>query len=349
MPLNNYAVLKGRPINNRLATGSSPHYQVLVSENGTLYRIAVNVRSQDGSEVEFLVRDRFEHPITAQLAELPEGLHPTPSQPGGVALDFIRGNLMQPWELKPLPISAAGPDNDLNEKIDSYIQHAMSDEQAMIYAFGETWGPENSKADQYFGFKPGRGIHDIHFNQGNPGGKYASQNGPWQDGGLILEFPREQQWVAIFMKFQTQAWHSDDTDGSVIVAPSRDHPNLPHAPVDRDAIPTFDVPDGLVRIIAAYVNDVKTPERETVTLLNTADVPVDLTGWQIKDKQKNAMPLAGSIAAGATQVVEIHPPVALSNKGGIITLLNAQGIKVHGVSYTKDQAKQPGRTIPFQA
>ena len=151
------------------------------------------------------------------------------------------------------------------------------------------------------------------------------------------------------MKFQTQAWHSDDTDGSVIVAPSRDHPNLPHAPVDRDAIPTFDVPDGLVRIIAAYVNDVKTPERETVTLLNTADVPVDLTGWQIKDKQKNAMPLAGSIAAGATQVVEIHPPVALSNKGGIITLLNAQGIKVHGVSYTKDQAKQPGRTIPFQA
>jgi len=186
MPLNNYAVLKGRPINNRLATGSSPHYQVLVSENGTLYRIAVNVRSQDGSEVEFLVRDRFEHPITAQLAELPEGLHPTPSQPGGVALDFIRGNLMQPWELKPLPISAAGPDNDLNEKIDSYIQRAMSDEQAMIYAFGETWGPENNKADQYFGFKPGRGIHDIHFNQGNPGGKYASQNGPWQDGGLIL-------------------------------------------------------------------------------------------------------------------------------------------------------------------
>ncbi len=193
MPLNNYAVLKGRPINNRLATGSSPHYQVLVSENGTLYRIAVNVRSQGGSEVEFLVRDRFEHPITAQLAELPEGLHPTPSQPGGVALDFIRGNLMQPWELKPLPISAAGPDNDLNEKIDSYIQRAMSDEQAMIYAFGETWGPENNKADQYFGFKPGRGIHDIHFNQGNPGGKYASQNGPWQDGGLILEFPREQQ------------------------------------------------------------------------------------------------------------------------------------------------------------
>jgi len=40
-------------------------------------------------------------------------------------------------------------------------------------------------------------------------------------------------------------------------------------------------------------------------------------------------------------------PVTLSNKGGIITLVNADGVKVHGVAYTKAQAAQPGRTIPF--
>lgn len=348
MPLNSYAVLKGRPINNRLATGSSPHYQVLVSENGTLHRIAINVRSQDGSEVEFLVRSRFEHPITDLLAALPEGLHKTASKPGGVALDFIRGNLMQPWELKPLPLSAAGPDNDLNEKIDAYVQRAMSDEDSMIYAFGETWGPENNKADKYFGFKPGRGIHDIHFNQGNPPGAFAGQNGPWQDGGLILQFPREDQWVAAFLKFQSQAWHSDDGDGSTIIPPDPEHPGEPHAPIDPNHIPPFDVPDGMIRIIAAYVNDVRSPERETVTLLNTADVAVDLKGWQIKDKQKAAQSLSGSIEAGATTVVRIKTPVTLSNKGGIITLLDAKGVKVHGVSYTKQQASQPGRTIPFQ-
>ena len=104
----------------------------------------------------------------------------------------------------------------------------------------------------------------------------------------------------------------------------------------------------MIRIIAAYVNDVRSPERETVTLLNTADVTVDLNGWQIKDKQKAAQPLSGSIEAGATTVVRIKAPVTLSNKGGIITLLNAKGVKVHGVSYTKQQASQPGRTIPFQ-
>jgi len=347
MALKHYALLKGRPINNRLATGASPHYQVLVSAEGVLYRIAINVRSQDGSEVEFLVRSRFEHPIVDGLREQSEGLHPLPSKPGGIALDFIRANLMQPWELKPLPLSAAGPDNDLNEKIDSYVQRAMSDEDAMIYAFGETFGPEE-KADRYFGFKPGRGIHDIHFNQGNPPGSHAEDNGPWQDGGLIFEFPGQQQWTAIFLKFQSQAWHSDDQSGGTILPPDSDHPNQPHTPPDRDHIPPFDVPDGLVRIIAAYVNDVKTPEQETVTLLNTADVAVDLGGWQIKDKQKNMMTLSGAIAAGETLVVPISAPVALSNKGGIITLLNASGVKVHGVSYTREQARQPGRTIPFQ-
>ena len=103
-----------------------------------------------------------------------------------------------------------------------------------------------------------------------------------------------------------------------------------------------------MRIIAALVNDVRTPERETVTLLNTADVAVQLDGWMIKDKQKNTMTLSGTIAAGATMSIEINPPTALSNKGGIITLLNVDGVKVHGVSYTKGQARQPGRTIPFQ-
>ncbi|SIR41893.1 Uncharacterized protein YukJ [Rhizobium sp. RU35A] len=349
MPLKNYSVLKGRPINNRLATGRSPHYQVLVSANGELHRIAINVQSQDGSEVQFLVRSRFEHPVTAKLDPLGEGLHAAPSVPDGLALDFIRSNLMQPWELKPLPISVVGPDNDLNEKIDAYVQRAMADEEAWIYAFGETWGPEINKADKYFGFTPGRGIHDIHMNQGNPPGKFDDDNGPFQDGALVFEFPRESQWVAIFLKFQTQAWHSDDGTAKPIVPPDPNHRGEPHTPVDRDHIPPMDVPDGLVRIVAALVNDVRSPEHETVTLLNTSDVPIDLSGWTIKDKQKNTMPLFGSIAAGATLVIDVRQPVALSNQGGIITLIDAKGVKVHGVSYTKDQARQPGRTIPFQS
>ncbi|QGM94310.1 DUF2278 family protein [Methylocystis rosea] len=338
MPLKNYSMLKGRPINNRLGSGANPHYQVLVSDGEDQYRIAVNVESSDGSEVEFLVRTRFDHPITQQLLEYDDGLHRLPSAPGGAALDFIRANLAQPWEFKPLPLSAPGPDNDLNEKVDAFVQRAMADEGAMIYAFGESWGPE-TKADKIFGFRPGRGIHDIHFNQGNPPGRFAESNGPWQDGGLIFHFPRSSQWSAVFLKFQTQSWHSDDRSGEPIVPPQTP---------DRDRIPPFDAPDGLVRIVAALVNDVNSPEREMVTLLNTSDVPVDLSGWTLRDKNKNAMPLSNAIAPGATLVVNVAAPVSLSNRGGLVTLVDGNGVKVHGVSYTREQARQPGRTIPFQ-
>lgn len=354
MPLKNYAVLKGRPIHNRLGTGNSPHYQVEVSTGEELYRIAINVRSQDGSEVQYLVRPHFEHPITADLAPLDQGRHPLESKPGKLALDFIRGNIAQPWEFVPLPMSVAGPDNDLNEKIDGYVQRAMADEHAMIYAFGETWGPE-TKADAYFGFKPGQGIHDIHFNQGNPPGRFAASNGEYQDGGLIFEFPEEggpTQWVAVFLKFQSQAWHSSDQGGDPIIPSDPDHPTEPHTPVDRDAIPTFTVPDGMVRIIAALVNDIASPEHETVTLLNTSDQAIDLQGWALLDRLKHRQELDGSIGAGETLRVALIGtgtlPVQLSNKGGIITLVDANGTKVHGVAYTIEQAKQPGRTIPFQ-
>lgn len=349
MPLNNYSLLKGRPTNNRLATGKNPHYQVLISANGTMFRIAINVQSADGSEVQFLVRSRFEHPITSELESFTEGLHKLNSAPGGVALDYIRSNLMQPWELVPLPPSKVGPDNDLNEKIDAYIQRAMSDENAYIYAFGEAWGPEPQKADTYFAFLPGRGIHDIHMNQGNPPGKYAADNGSYQDGGLLIEFPDENQWVAIFLKFQSQAWHSDDLTAIPNVPHNRDFKTEPHTPVGRDNIPTMDVPDGLIRIVGALVNDIKSPEVETVTLLNTSDLAIDLSGWALKDRNKSEKLLTGNIPAGGTRVFEVRPELALSNKGGIITLVNEKGIKVHGVSYTREQARQPGRTIPFQS
>jgi len=301
----------------------------------------VNVQSADGSEVEYLVRSRFVHSITDQLAQLDQGLHPLPPNPGSIGLDYIRSNLFQPQEMVPLPLTAPGPDNDLNEKLDQLVQRALSNEEALIYAFGETWGPE-TKADNYFGFRPGRGIHDIHMNQGNPAGRFSGDNGPKQDGGLIFQYPDQSQWSAIFLKFQTQAWHTDDATGQPLGPPTPPGPSMPPGHV-----PTDELPDGLVRIIAALVNAVKTPEREVVTLLNTSDRDIDLINWALVDKQSNKTALSGSIATGGTLAVVVQKPMELSNKGGIISLLDNRGVKIHGVSYTKEQARHPGLTIPF--
>ena len=53
------------------------------------------------------------------------------------------------------------------------------------------------------------------------------------------------------------------------------------------------------------------------------------------------------LRAGATRVVEIRQPLALSNKGGVITLIDDKGLKVHGVAYTREQARNPGWTLVF--
>lgn len=48
---------------------------------------------------------------------------------------------------------SGGPDNDLKELIDLYIQRAIQSEDAVLYAFGAGWGPEPTTSDQYFGFR----------------------------------------------------------------------------------------------------------------------------------------------------------------------------------------------------
>lgn len=336
MPLKNYGVLKGRPVARRLAITSNAHYQVHLVSEDTDYRIAINVKSQlEPSELEYLVDENFSHPILTDLTDLPLGFKELERKPGGLALDFIRGNLFDRTKMIPLPFEVPGADNDLNEKIDKYVQRAMSDELAHIYAFGERWGPETIK-DKIFGFLPGNGIHDIHMNQGNAG-KFAKDNGVWQDGAMLIHFPLENRWVGIFLKFQSQTWHSEDDLGTPIHT----------VPEPIGSQPPIK-PDYVVRIVAALVNPVGADTgKETVTLLNTSPEAIDLTGWAIADKLKNKYMLSGTVAAGAAVVVTLPPNVQLSKKGGLITLLNKQGLKVDGVSYTQKQAQREGWTIVF--
>lgn len=345
MPLKKYGLLKGKAIEVRLGTGTNPHYQVRIVDDTTDYRIAINVRSQmSPSEVEYIVIDHFQHPITALLVDKPLGFTGLAPNIGSGALDFIRGNLFDRGQMRPLPFMLPGPDNDLNEKVDSIMQRALGDENAVVYAFGERWGPENNKKDKYFGFMPGNGIHDIHMNQGNSG-RFTGDDGVWQDGGLIIHFPDQNQWSAIFLKFQSQTWHTDDATGHAIGTPvPAPQPGTPPQPAEP---PHAEEPQGLVRIIAALVNDVRSPEAETVTLLNTAPHDVSLTGWALLDTNEQSIPLNGILAAGTTQVVRVVAPRALSNRGGIITLIDENGLKVDGVSYTREQAAHPGWTLVF--
>jgi uncharacterized protein YukJ len=340
LPLKDYGVLVGRVIASR-AEGSadSPHFQVQVRAVGIDFRIAVNVLSKEKpSELLYLAEEHFSHPLLALLPALSEGFTSLASQSGGVALDFIRGNLFERTAMKPMPATSPGPDNDLADLLAHFVNRAAADPEARVYAFGERWGPEAGVPDKIFGFEPGNGVHDIHMNQGNSI-EFESDDGVWQDGGLLLHFPGAEQWVAIFLAFQSQAWHTDDLTGHLIKGPDLGPGNDPSG----------SEPDHTLRIIAALVNPVgPAPETETVTLLNPGTEPVDMAGWSLIDHQARVMTLdAMIIPPGEAVRLTLKTPVQLGNSGGLLTLLNATGLKVDGIAYTKDQVRIEGRTLVF--
>jgi uncharacterized protein YukJ len=335
MPLKSYGVVSGRVVNTcREGSSDSPHYQIhLVDDAGTHYRAAINVQSaQSPSELRYLIVDDFRHPVTGALPAAGSGWTRLAAGPGGANLDYIRANLFDPAAMRLLPPDVTGPDNDLADLLDHYVQRAQADPQVTAYVFGERWGPETTTADKIFGFLPGNGVHDVHMNQGNTG-PFVRDDGVWQDGGLLLHLAAESRWVAIFLAFQSQAWHTDDTTGHTL-------PGTEPSPA------TVGAP---ARIVAALVNPVgPAPEAEAVTLINASPGPIDLTGWQLADRANHTCPIpAGTLAAGATLVVTPSDGVALGNNGGTLTLLDPQGLKVHGVSYTAEQAGDEGWTLVF--
>ncbi|HEV8395440.1 MAG TPA: DUF2278 family protein [Vicinamibacterales bacterium] len=331
MPIAKYGLLVGRPLHGVPGRGTNAHYQVHVVDDTTEYRIALNVKSQLApSEVEYLVDDDFHHPLTASLRSRAPGFYRLGFQPADGGLDYIRGNLFDRTRMRPLPMNLPGPDDDLNDQLDRVVQAAVAEEDALVYAFGQRWGPEDGLRDKIFGFLPGNGIHDIHMNQGNSG-QFVNDDGVWQDGGLLVHFPSIDRWTAVFLKFQSQSWHTDDVTGHAIATPVPDGE-----------------PDLRIRIVAALVNPHGGDQgHETVTLLNVTDADQPLAGWAIANRNKAKCPLAGVIQAGATLTVTLPVDVPLSNDGGLITLLDGAGLKVHGVSYTKAEAARQGWTVAF--
>lgn len=334
MPIKGYGVLKGKAIDTIEGQGLNPHFQVKIIDDD-LFRIAIDVKSQEEpSTVLYYLDEDFNHPILKDLRTLSSGFQGLESKPGGLALDYIRGNLFDTTQMKPLPYNLPSH-NDLNDLLQKYVDKAISMENSEIYAFGQRWGPENDKRDQYFGFIPGNGIHDIHMNQGNRD-KWVDDDGTWQDGGILFHYPDENKWVAIFLAFQSQCFHTDDTTGHLIL--------------DACEAETFAAAVTIAKrviIIAALLNPVGSGER-SVTIFNATPGSISLNGWKLADRNKMKIDLSGTLNAGEILKIQItRDDFELSKDDGIITLLDNKGLKVDGVSYTADDASKEGWTTVF--
>lgn len=345
MPIKDYGVFAAYPVSYTAEKdNSTPHLQLYYDPDPNAkpgrYRAAINIKSSTAEArlVYWFVRNLNNHPITSDLASLQPGWHALSSD-GLPALDYIRGNLMDLRDGTLLRHNVPGENNDIIDFMGPVLDEAIS-RGAMVYLFGQEF--------------PG-GIHDVHMNQGNEG-RFKKDNGVYQDGGIILHFPDDDHWEGIFLAFGVQKVHTDDTTGSPIsntdfvqfltttTHPKPDEP-IPGKPIENT--PT----EGTVYIRAALLNpvgpDPDSPgERESVHLLNRTQNDINLSGWTIVNRNRNVQKLNGVLKGGAAGKYLV-PDCPLSNQGGTISLLDARGLKVDGVSYSKAQAKREGVLVMF--
>ncbi|MGJ5676616.1 MAG: hypothetical protein ACR9NN_23935 [Nostochopsis sp.] len=83
--------------------------------------------------------------------------------------------------------------------------------------------------------------------------------------------------------------------------------------------------------------------------INTSPNKVDLTTWAIVNQLKQKVSLDGFTIepGGVVRVPLSGKDMQLSNKGGTLSLLNQEGIKADGVSYTKKDTQEQGWTTVF--
>lgn len=355
MPIDNYGVWVAKPVSVSAERAEqdpkSPHIHLLYDDGSggnfnNARRASINVKSLSSlSELVFWQIRDFQHPITDRLRGLEKGFHLLPSQPGGAALDYIRGNLIDLNQGRVLPHDRPGDFDDIIDFVMPELQTAI-DRNATVYLFGEPYSDR-------------QGIHDIHMNQGSQG-RFEKYNGVWQDGGIIIHFPDVNLFSAIFLAFASQAVHTHVQTGHGLPGSQNLAQLLSPGSDDDDGgggdDDTLIQDDRRVAIVAALVNPVGGENQENfagrpemVYLLNRSKQGISLGGWSLLNKNDEAQVISDNIwlAPGEVRSVTMGQ-TPLSNKGGLISLLDENGNKVDGVSYTQERAAREGELVIFR-
>jgi uncharacterized protein YukJ len=181
-----------------------------------------------------------------KLKQLPSGLtildfNAEARKKSEIAIDYVRSNLFDVnngerldalfTELPTTQVNEKEEEiNDLNEFLHNQIIKAKKNHDE-VYLFGDAYPhlPRGYKCPvdlsneeerqvrlkflqrRFLGLK---GVHDIHMNQGNTlKEKWIENNGVYQDGALLIHYPNENKWSAIFLRFAAQSFNTHDVTG----------------------------------------------------------------------------------------------------------------------------------------
>jgi hypothetical protein len=133
----------------------------------------------------------------------------------------------------------------------------------------------------------------------------------------------------------------------VYLGPNADVPSEP-----SPRVPTEPIGNSKLRILAALVNPVGPDQgEERIIVANAGQTNASLANCTLRDAERNRLPIPAAaelVPAGASVTISLPKgSFALTNKGGQISLLDAQGRLLHRVSYSKAQARIEGQLIYF--
>ncbi len=188
MPLfDGYGVLVGRVLsytcngNGGRQAGRYYHCTIMVSSSTGVYRCPVDLDSKEQKNgIEWRIVELGASSSHA-LASLADGWHHLPSTPESGALDYCRSP-----ELAPGALWQRGTSRNAFIVLSPLLRQSRR-----VFVFGEP-------------FRRGRGVHNIHQNQGDPvASHWALENGPWQDGAVVVE-RGDGSMAAFLCRFRSQ-------------------------------------------------------------------------------------------------------------------------------------------------
>ena len=199
-----YGVLIGRirGIEPDIAGEKTPHYMLVVETcDNESYDVAINCQSTDDNNprVLYYADENCKNEVTNILKTMDFKFHEINYSKNinpDIAIDYIRNMSLNKDQMRALPYVIKG-DNDLKGFLNKNLKKAVDNENINVYVFGTYY-------NSY-----GQGVHNIHMNQGNRD-KHYDENSIYHDGCFFIYLTEEDRWIACFLAFENQSWHTDE-------------------------------------------------------------------------------------------------------------------------------------------
>ena len=202
--LPDYGVVVGQYVSYTTNQGQWMHVDLNINAANVQYQAAVDVNEPNGL-FQYQVFNNLDLGLFAPISGLADGWHHLNSDPTSGAMDYARSPILQ----RPLGCLAVfwailnsifgtsyqtWTDVTGNEAGNALV--AMVTGSTKVFAFGAP-------------YTTGKGVHDVHCNQGDPPGPFQHLDGIWQDG-CVFAIKADGTLSAYLGKFSTQSLNTDN-------------------------------------------------------------------------------------------------------------------------------------------